>query len=92
LRATRIPSEWPSRDFELPRQPLNHRLGGLLQLRQANAGMAKQRELNGEADPIGVSAASRHQLLVGARQGEASRHAVGVKRDAEKSLPLLVGQ
>lgn len=92
LWATRILGERRSRDFEMAREPSNQRLDGLFQLRQGNAGMTKQSELDGEANPIGIPAAFRHQLLIGARQGEASRHAVSVKRDAKKNVPFLVSQ
>ena len=52
--------------------------------------MAKQGELNREADPIGVPTACCHELLVGARQGEASHHAVGIKRNTQKSSAFFV--
>ena len=62
LRATRISGERRGRNFKLPCQPLNQRLDGLLQLRQGNPGMAKQSELNGKADTIGIPAACRHEV------------------------------
>ena len=92
LWPTRIPGERRSRNFKLLCQPLNQRLDGLLQLRKSNTGMTKQSELNGKADPIGIPAAGRHEVPIGTGQGEAPRHVVGIKRDAEESLPLLVGQ
>ena len=92
LRAARISGERRGRNFQLLCQPLNERFDGLLQLRQGNAGMAQQSKLNGKADPIGIPAPCRHEVLIGAGQGEAPRHAVGIKWDAEESLPLLVGQ
>jgi hypothetical protein len=54
--------------------------------------VAKQRELNGKANTIGIPPPACHELLVGPGQSEASRHAVGIERDAEKSLAFLVGQ
>jgi hypothetical protein len=38
LRATRIFGERRGRNFQLPCQPLNQRLDGLLKLRQGNPG------------------------------------------------------
>jgi hypothetical protein len=92
LWATRIAGKRCGRDLELLRQPLNKRLDGLLQQRQGDPGMAKQGELHSKADPIGISATFRHKVLIGARQGKAPRHAVGIERNAEQSSPLLVGQ
>jgi hypothetical protein len=54
--------------------------------------VAKQGELNGEADPVGIPPTCRHEFLVGARQGEAPRQAVGVERNTDKSSALVVGQ
>jgi hypothetical protein len=91
LRATRVSGERCSRNSKLLCQPSNKRLDGLLQLRKSDTGMTKQSELNGKADAIGIPATRRHEVPIGAGQGEAPRHAVGVKWDAEKSLPLLIG-
>ena len=59
LRATRIINEWFSRDFQLLCQPLNKRFNRLFQICQSDTRMAKQSELNGKADPIGISATPR---------------------------------
>ena len=67
LRPARIFGERRRRDIELPGQPLNQRLDRLLQLRQGDAGMTKQGELNGKADPIGIPPPGCHEFLIGAR-------------------------
>jgi len=64
----------------------------LLQLSECHAGVAKQSELNGKANAIGIAAADRHQVLIGPGQGEATRHAVWIDRDAEECVALIVGQ
>lgn len=92
LRATCVVGKRCGRDLELLGQPLNKRLDGLLQVRQRDPGMAKQSELQSKADPIGIPATFRHKVLIRARQGEASRHAVGIERKAKQSPPFLVGQ
>jgi hypothetical protein len=79
LWATRVSGEWCSRNFKLLCQPLNKRLNGLLQLRKSNPRMTQQSELNSKADTIGIPAACRHQVPVGAGQSEAPCHAVGIK-------------
>jgi len=71
---------------------LNKRLDRLLQLSERHAGVAKQRQLNGKANAIGIPAAGRHQILIGPGQGEATRHAVWINRDAEECVALIVGQ
>lgn len=92
LWATRVSGERRGWNFKLLRQPLNEWFDGLLKLRESNPGMAQQSKLNGKADTIGIPAACRHEVPIGAGQGEAPRHAVGIKWDAEESLPLFVGQ
>lgn len=92
LRPPRISFERPGRDIQLLGQPMDERLDQLLQLSKRHARIAKQRELNGEANTIGVPTTRYHQVLVGTRQGEASRHAIEIERDAKKSLTLLIGQ
>jgi hypothetical protein len=72
-------------------KPLNKRIDGLLQLRERNAGVTKQGELNSKSDAIRIPAACCHENLVGTGQGEVSRHAVGIERDTKESLTLLVG-
>ncbi len=79
-------------NFQLLCKPLNKRFDRLLQLCKRDAGVAKQSELNGKANAIGIPATACHEVLVGSRQSEVSRHAVGIERDAEESLALLVGQ
>jgi hypothetical protein len=92
LRASCISDERGRRNLELPGQPIDKRFDRLLKVRQGNSRVAKEGELNGEADPVGIPPTCRHELLVGARQGEALRHAVGIKGNADKSSALLVGQ
>ena len=92
LRATCVAGKRCGRDLELLGQPLNKRLDGLLEVRQSDPGMAKQGELHSKADPIGIPAMFRHKVLIRARQGEASRLAVGIERNAKQSPPFLVGQ
>src|SRR5208282_3774320 len=91
LRAARVPGEWRRRDFQLLGQPLNKRLDRLLQLSECHAGVAKQSELNGKANAIGIAAADRHQVLIGPGQGEAKRHAVLIDWDADECVALIVG-
>jgi len=51
----------------------------MFQMRERDTRMAKQCKLNGEADPVGILAPACHELLIGAREGETSRHAVAIK-------------
>jgi hypothetical protein len=60
-------------------KPLNERIDRLLQLCERNAGVAKQGELNGKSDAIGIPAACCHENLISTGQGEVSRHAVGIE-------------
>jgi hypothetical protein len=92
LRALRISRKRRSWYLELLGQPLDEGLDRLLQLRERNAGIAQECELNGEADSVGIPAAFSHQVQVSPRKGKASRHTVWVKRYPEESLALLVGQ
>jgi len=77
LRPPCASGERRRRNLELPGQPLDKRLDRLLNVRQGDSGVAKQGEL------IGIPPTCRHEFLVGTRQGEASRHAVRIKRNAE---------
>jgi len=54
--------------------------------------MSEQRELHSESNPVGIPTPCRHKPLIGARESEASRHAIGVKRDAKKCPSFLVRQ
>jgi hypothetical protein len=63
LWTVRVSGERRHRYSKLLCQPPNKRLDGLLQVRERNAGMAKQSELNGKANTIGISASCRHQVL-----------------------------
>jgi hypothetical protein len=92
LRAVRVPNERRCRNFRSGCKPLNKQIDRLFQLGECNAGVTKQRELDGEADAIGIPAAFRHKVLVGPRQSKTSCHAVGIERDAKKRLALIVGQ
>jgi hypothetical protein len=67
LWPTRIADERRGWNFKLLGQPLNEWFYGLLQLRESNPGMAKQSKLNGKADTIGIPAACRHEVPIGAR-------------------------
>jgi hypothetical protein len=71
---------------------LNQRLDRLLHLRQSHARVAKQGELDGKADPVGIPAPCLHEFQVGAREGETSHHAIGIERNAVKSQALFLGQ
>jgi hypothetical protein len=73
-------------------KPPNKRFDRLLQLCERYTGVAKQRELDGKANAIGIPTTACHDVLIGPRQSEASCHAVGIERDAKKSLAFLVGQ
>src|SRR5271168_2155014 len=88
----RIFSEWRRRNRQLFCKPLNKRSDRLLQLCERYSGVAKQRELNGKANAIGIPTTDCHEVLIGARQSEASCHTVGIERDAQESLAFLVGQ
>ena len=54
--------------------------------------MAQQGKLDGAAETIGVAAPLGHQASVQPGQGEQPRERVGVGRDAQERLALLVGQ
>ena len=88
LRATRIPSERRRRDLHLLGKK---RFDRLLELCERNAGVAKQGKLKGKPDAIGIPAAFRPEILVCTGQGDASRHGVGIKRNSEERMALLVG-
>jgi hypothetical protein len=90
LRAVRVPNERRCRNFQSGGKPLNKQIDRLIQLGERNAGVTKQRELDGKADAIGIPAAFRHKVLVGSGQGKMSCHAVGIERDAKKRLALIV--
>jgi hypothetical protein len=85
-------SEGCCRDFQLLGKRLHKWFGGLLELSEPNARMAQECELDREANSVGVPPTARHQVLVGPGQGEPPRHAIWVKRNAEKRASLLVGQ
>ncbi len=67
LWTMRIFSEWCRRNLQLFCKPPNKRFDRLLQLCERYAGVAKQRELNGKANTIGVPPPACHEVLIGPR-------------------------
>ena len=92
LRAAGVFSEGGCRDFELARHPGHEGVGRLVEIGERRAGMAQQGELHGAAEAVGIAAAFRHEVPVGPGQGEQPRQGVGVGRNAQERLALLIGQ
>ncbi len=92
LRAAGVLGEGGGRDIEVAGHPGHERVRRLVEIGERRAGMAQQGELDGAAEPVGVAAALGHEVSIEPGQGEQPRERVGVGRDAQERLALLVGE
>ena len=92
LRPAGILGESGCRHVELARHPSHEGVGRLVEVGEGRARMAQQGKLHRAAEAVGITAALGHKVPVGPGQGEQPRQGVGIRRDAQKRLALLVGQ
>ena len=87
-RAIRITGEHHRIDLELCGGVGDQRGLDVRDRGQAEAGMAEQRELNGETEPVGVAAVRGDECEVLAIKGVESRKRVAVDWHAEQEIAL----
>jgi hypothetical protein len=92
LGPARIISEQVRRHMDLGGDPGDQSVERFLDLSKRAAGMPKQRQLHGEAQPVGRAPPCQNEIVVRRGKGEVTRQGIPIRGNAKKPPQLRVGQ
>lgn len=91
LGPARIIGEQVRRHMDLGGDPGDQSVERFLDLGKRTAGMPKQRQLHGEAQPVGRAPPCQNEILVRRGEREVTRQGIPIRGNAKKPSQVHVG-